>query len=209
MKKYFALMLVLALVLSVSVYSFADLASPTNLSPNQNDVGPIVVPNLPADNGGDAPADNGGNPAANNVAAVPVPAPKAEEEAPVVEGTKADGTVVKADAAEVIKDADTAVAELKESNPDKAEELTAFFAEAQQAEDTVTFGVIDLDGKFEDVADETVSVPVAAPGVVKGQTVKVTLSDGTVIEVVCQKDGVVYIPVSKNAENIGYVISEV
>ncbi len=186
MKKILAAVLALALVLSMGVVVFA---AP---SPTKGDVDPSnnpIVNNVTAN-------------AVNNGAAV---AP-AEDDSLKIED--ANGTDTAFDAKEAIEDVDTAIARLKEEDPEATEILEAFFEENK---DNVGQGVITVPEAVKNaVKTDTVLIPVRARGVKAGDKVTVILCfpDGETqeIEVTCDKDGVIYIPVPVDAKNVGYVI---
>ncbi len=139
---------------------------------------------------------------------IPALAEKYEEaKSPViVKGTLPDGTVVATDAAEVVTDVDTALSELEETDPETAAELKEFFEEAQQDEDVLSYGVVDFGDRFLDVDDDFILVPIFVKGLLRGQKVRVALSNGDEHILTCEQKEIVWVPFPKNAKNIGYAV---
>ncbi len=69
------------------------------------------------------------------------------------------------------------------------------------------FGVVDFDDSFVAAVSEKIVVPIVAD-VVHGHTYRVNISDGELIDVICEYDGIINVPFPKNAENLTYIIYE-
>ena len=185
MKKILAVVLALVLILSMSVAVYA--AGSTTPA----DVEEVNAP--AADNAGGAPAAGAAEQA------------KEDDSLKIEDGNGKDTAF---DASEAVEDVDSAIAELKEEDAETAEVLEAFFEENK---DNVGQGVVSVPEKVKEaVSTDTVLIPVKAKGVKVGDTVTVILifPDGSTqeITVTCDKDGVIYIPVPVDAQNVGYVI---
>ncbi len=124
----------------------------------------------------------------------------------IVKGTLPDGTVVEANPADVVTDVDTALAELSVTDPSAAAELKEFFEEAQKSDDILAYGVVDFGDRFKDVEDDYILVPIFVKGLMRGQKVRVALSNGDEHILTCEQKEIVWVPFPKNAKNIGYAV---
>lgn len=122
-----------------------------------------------------------------------------------VTGTLADGTTISKPVSEVLKSADAGLAEVKESDSEKYEKLSAFFDEAKANPENLAIGFIDFDGFFADVTEANldVTLPVEADA---GKVVVVTTSDGSYGDYIAEQ-GTVVVPFPKDAKLLAYSIA--
>ena len=183
------------------VYLTVDTAEETGAEaePAESPAPPLslddLLDRLSKTSGSDFPDQPSGNADANTAGYYNAPAAAPEEEpALLVTGTAADGSTIEAKAAALTK------------TEELPAELAGEFADAATSEDALTYGTVGFDGLFADAQEETIAVPIIAPGTKKGVSYQVIFSDGTDIHVTCEKDGILVVPFPKEAENLGYVI---
>ena len=127
--------------------------------------------------------------------------------AEAVSGTLADGTVISKPVSEVLKNGEAALMELQDAAPEKAASLEAFLAASEAGSRTISCGVVDFGGFFDEISEDTVIVPLPAPGTRKGDKVLVSLSNDMSRVLTSDEDGIVNVAFPRSTSCVGYCVS--